>query len=84
MIQDVYPESHIPDHPGIRILNTAKSSKKQSVSPVTILGQQIALDSLHEIVEPGHHGPALVQRLGRDNLVAKVLEVLLVEQDEPE
>ena len=63
---------------------TPKSSYKSSLSPVPIFGEQIPLDPLHKIVEPGHHGPALVQRLGRDDLIAEVLEVFLVEKDEPE
>ena len=44
-------------------------------APVSVLGEQVPLDAVHEVLEPAHHGGSLVHRLATDNLVSQVLDI---------
>ena len=55
-----------------------------SALPVPVLGEQVPLDALHEVLEPRGHARLLGRRLPLDDLVAQLLEVLRVEEDEAE
>ena len=52
--------------------------------PVPVLGEQVPLDALHEVLEPGRHARLLGRRLPLDDLVTQLFEVLCVQQDEAE
>ena len=55
--------------------NHSPSEHRQVLGePVPVLGQQVPLDPVHEVLEPGHHGGPLVPGLGGDDLVSEVLK----------
>ena len=43
-------------------------------APVSVLGEQVPLDAVHEVLEPAHHGGPLVQRLRLHDLVTQALQ----------
>ena len=51
---------------------------------VPVLGEQVAFDALHQVLEPRGHTALLGSGLRLDQLIAELLEVVFVEEDQPE
>ena len=59
----------------IIVIHHSPSEYRQVLcEPVPVLGQQVPLDAVHEVLEPRHHGAPLVGRLRGDNLVSQILK----------